>query len=351
MNYRIFLTLSALILLAGFSSCVQNVTTESVLHSNGELDRVVMFTETSKDIAEKNIFGIDQSKGWKLDIVPSGTKTEKGEPEFNVKFFKRFSSIEAANREMCPDSNLNVFQIRTKLDRKFRWFYTYYEYSDTYLHFDKLDSVDQSNYFTREDYAFIERLPAEGKKIPANDEYFHNKLNERIVDDYLGTELKMQVMKAIGNAIRENTTDTSWLKKYHSILPDLIEKGMESGDKLQDGSLMKEFLKEINLPLDTAQVNADFRRAYAPFDEKLTFLQDAGASRFTHVIRLPWPIVESNADSVSGSALFWQPPTIKMYLKDYTMRATGRSLNWWAVLVSLAVLVATLYLFLRSNRV
>jgi hypothetical protein len=349
---KVKLCLSAMILtmLLTFSSCVQHVTTETVLHKDGTLERTILFTDADSSETLNNIFGIKEDKGWAVDVKKAEKLEKDGKPNFNIRFSKKFASIEDANKEMNPEDNSEVFKIRSDLQTRFRWFYTYYDYSDTYVSLDRLDSVKQEDYFTAEDYAFIDRLPAEGKSIARNDKFFLDKLNERIIDNYLTTELKIRLTDCVRTAISNNTADTSWISAAYSTLPDIVDRKLKSDDEFLPESVLVEFVNTVKLPLDTGKVLADFRENYKVIDSRLQFVQKAGTGEYLHIVRLPWPVVTSNADSVNGSALIWQPPTIKLYLKDYQMKATGRELNLLPVGASLLIIGFTVYLFVRKRR-
>lgn len=347
---KLFLSAIMLALTIFFSSCVQHVTTETVVHKDGSIERVILLTETDSSKALNNIFAVREDKGWTLGVTRSETTDSKRTPKYNIRFSKKFATIQDANKEMNPEDNPEVFKIRSDLQTRFRWFYTYYDYSDTFISLDRLDSVRQEDYFTPEDYAFIERLPAEGKSISRSDKFFLDKLNERIVDDYLTTELKIRLSDCIRTTIASQTKDTSWMAASYSTLPDILDKKLQSDDEFLPETVLTEFIESVKLPVDTAKTNADFRRRYSAIDRRLQFIQEAGTGEYRHIIRLPWPVVTSNADSINGSVLIWQPPTIKLYLKDYEMRATAREINLLPVGASIIVIAFTVYLFVRGRR-
>jgi hypothetical protein len=70
---------------------------------------------------------------------------------------------------------------------------------------------------------------------------------------------------------------------------------------------------------------------------------------YRHRINMPWDVVRTNADSISGNQLFWNPPSIKFLLKDYTFYAESRQLNSWAVAISGIVIALTVFLFVRRR--
>jgi hypothetical protein len=64
---------------------------------------------------------------------------------------------------------------------------------------------------------------------------------------------------------------------------------------------------------------------------------------------MPWTVVRTNADSVAGNKLFWNPPALKFLLKDYTLYAEARRMNYSIVALSGFIILLTLYLFIRRR--
>ncbi|MDZ7648710.1 MAG: hypothetical protein U5K54_16880 [Cytophagales bacterium] len=65
----------------------------------------------------------------------------------------------------------------------------------------------------------------------------------------------------------------------------------------------------------------------------MNFINHASEGKYTHIINMPWPIVKTNADSISNMQLRWNPPSIKFLLNDYTMYAEARKANYWAFVI------------------
>jgi hypothetical protein len=116
-----------------------------------------------------------------------------------------------------------------------------------------------------------------------------------------------------------------------------------------DEDFMVAFMDSLGIPLPT---DADRRFAILikPFERIISFISTAGDGKYQHAIHMPQDVIRTNADSVAGSSAFWSPPVIRFMVKDYTMYAEVREMNYWAVAISLALIGFTFYLLWRRIR-
>ena len=169
LNHR-SVVLALLLIALVLGGCEHNISTGTTVHADGSLDREILLHNTDSARIHKNIMGISGEKGWEVMVgPPSRPSNEKDKKsEVNISFKKHFDSAADANREMNPAID-TVFHIRSSFEKHNRWFYTYIEYRDTYGALNLFKSIPKEEYFTKEDFAFIDRLPAEGTVITKYD--------------------------------------------------------------------------------------------------------------------------------------------------------------------------------------
>ncbi len=326
------------------ASCKHDVSLETTVHEDGTLDKLIA-VEPRKDSA--TLFNI---KGWEKSI----REHEAGKSDsttsttlFNI-YQKSFASAEEANKELgiATDSTMAITSSFTK---NFRWFYTYIRYTETYHAINRL-SLDPDDYLTPEDYAFIDRLPAEGKKISNPDNLYLDELNKKIFDVY-GTRALFEAYWDINiQLLKEYPLENHWLDtlNQHKEKAFALMSDDKSDNKIMDDYFLINFMERLHIPLPYETVKRDYLDRIKPFERTINFIMHANEGKYTHRINLPWTIVNSNADSVAGNSLFWAPPSIKFLVKDYTLYAECRKLNWWAVGVSILIVGFTGYLFIRK---
>ena len=235
-----------------------------------------------------------------------------------------------------------VFRIKSSFEKQNRWFYTYVEYRDTYEALNLFKRIPKEEYFTKEDFAFIDRLPGEGKPITKADSLYLARLNEKIFDFYGSRTIFEEFYQHLLLTVREQRVAPQWEDSLKRKKEVIYQRFMNEGN-LKDEDFVA-IVDEMNIPLPAAGREAIVRKT-AEIEKRLEFLSEAYSGKYVHTIEMPWTVVESNADSASTNRLFWRPPVVKFLLSDYTMSARSRKMNPWAVGISALVVVVTVGLF------
>ena len=342
------LVFMAMVLLA---SCDHNVSMETTVHEDGKLDKVIVFE--NKDSA-KNLLGLSDQNGWEKSVKrkeePDSTRkveAQPAQPELITTFKKSFASADAANAHLdAPNDSL--FQVTSKFEKKFRWFYTYIYYSETFHSLNRME-LKPEDYLTPEDYAFIDRLPAEGKKISKADNFFLSELNNRIFDVYGMRAFYEEYFALNIKLAEENNLEKKWIDTLNAHKDDIFELLESKKDLPEDFGL--KLMDSLKIPLDYKKVKPQYDLLFKKLSSKIDFITTANDGKYINRINMPWAVVNTNADSTVGNTLIWAPPSIKFLLKDYTMYGECRKLNWWAVIVSVLFVGFTGYLFIRKSEV
>jgi len=321
------LILSLLIILT-LASCEFDVATETTVYPDGSLDKTIAVERTD---SANFVFNVSD---WERSVIKKErkdtAKTDSVEYEKFTRFHKKFTSAEEANTDLSVVSD-TILQVTSKFEKRFRWFYTYIIYSETYHKLNKL-KVSPEDYLTQEDYAFIDRLPAEGQKISKADELYLSLLHDKVFSKY-GEEVIYQELFDLSSIVVTAKPALDSLKKRKKDLRAAIEN-LDDRKGVDETNALLITLDSFKIPIDQTKV-AEFQIAQKKFWKKIGFISMVDDGKFVNRVNLPWDVVKTNADSVSGNSLFWAPPTIKFLLKDYTMYGECRKLNWWAVIVSL----------------
>jgi len=324
---------------------------ETTVHEDGSLDKTIVL-ETGD--TTRNFLDIGTETGWKMTtlLIEDSTKEKKdSNRKWNVIYQKNFNSSDAANAELATKSD-SLFRVSSKFEKRFRWFYTYLYYSDTYHTINRMD-LPPTDYITQEDYAFIERLPAEGKIISKADSFYLSELHKRIFDVYGLRAIYEQHYDLDLVLIKESGLEDRWTDTLHKNKENMFKWLIDHQD-VPEGDVPYDFMYKamdsLGIPIPYDKMRNRFDELYEQADAKTNFINHASEGKYTHVINMPWQVVRTNADSVSGNRLQWNPPSIKFLLKDYTMYAEAKKINLWAVAVSVLVLIFTGYLLWRRRQ-
>jgi hypothetical protein len=346
---------TASLVFISLTSCDQKVDMETVVHEDGKIDRTILLSEVDSMHAAQNIFGISAATGWDVTVTPApGNEESEGGvkvKEVNISFHKKFSSVEESNRELDAGSD-TLFHINGKLEKKFRWFYTYLDYSDTYSAINRFQYMKPGNFFTPEDFAFIDRLPAEGKSVSRADSIYLNQLNEKIVDHFGMQAIFEEHYQLMLSIMREQNVGKKYIDSYLAERDYLfsILTNKKNDEFFGDDTFMHQVVDSLNFDIPMGEIKQSYITKSQSIKSLTNFMSKAAfETRFTHVIRMPWEVTMSNADSVNTNSLFFRPLAVKMMFRDYTMHASSRKLNYWALIVSGLVVAVTIFAFARKK--
>lgn len=336
------------IILAAFAisliSCDHPMSFHTKVNEDGSLDKTIVM-ETEKEKSDLNIFGINEKSNWKVTKTKSVDSTTKSNKDNNYRFeFSRhFESAEKMNEVL--DRNVDtLFQVHSKFEKKFRWFYTYIRYSETIRPINRFKKVFPSDYFTTEDSLFIKRLPAEGKAISKADSVSLILLNEKISNHYTNMGIFNELFPVLEQVVRKYNPDKKWidtLYKKREHIYELINK--DQGDFSP-----KKIADELHIPLPKEADN-DFESLSKEFNSRMDFMSFARDGKYSISFDMPWTITSTNADSVAVNHALWNPVMHKFAFSNYEMYAESRKLNIWAVIVSVIIIGATVFVLSKRD--
>lgn len=352
-TFKTFIGIASMfVIVCLFSSCEQKITTTSIVHPDGSVDRTITFTEVDSVKAHQNVFGLQPGNGWESEIeyLQPEAETKTSKQKISVTFRKRFASIDEMNNELDAPRD-TLFRINSAMEKKFRWFYTYLNYTDTYRTINRFKHVSKEDYFTPEDFTFINRMPAEGKSITKADSIYLERLTDKLGDFFM-LALYEEHVDIMLQAMHKNNLDRRWMdsiQHHKGYLFSMFSR--EENDKLLEETFMLQLIDSLNNGFPVTVVAEDYKALYSRIKPRIKFMTEvATEGKFSHIIKMPWKVVSTNADSVNGTSLYWRPLTLKFMLNDYTMHAESRKMNYWAVILSGLFILGTAALFWRGRR-
>ena len=342
---RSSIALSLVLTVLLFASCDRDREIDTSVYEDGSIERTITSTVNAKG-NNQIYFTLEDLSTWKNDSIAVDS------PNYNYTFTKKFASADEANLALAPALSDTIFKIRSTFIKEFRWFYTYYYYSDSYLPVNKFWKVSPQDFFTQEDYAFIDRLPAAGKELSRSDELYLEKLNNKVSEDFFSAAYYDESFDDLMDALRENNVDSTiidtlniYKNAFYARITDKSENE-EDDEQNEDKYFMLKMLDVIKDPLPKDAIRKSFIRINNSLLERADFMMNAANTNLIHRIRTEWNTTETNADSISGTTLIWKPRNVKFYFREYEMYATGRKMNWWTTVGSLLLVFGTIFLIL-----
>ena len=322
----------------GLFSCDEALQVTSKLNSDGSLDRTIAIADKDSSAYEYNIFGIQAGDAWQTE---SKVLSDSSDKVYTV-FSRHFPSIDAANKEMNV-ANDTLWQIESKLESRFRWFYTYHRYSDSYSALNRFRHININDYFTPEDFAFIDRVS--DSELNFADSLFLEYIGDKIFEGFATEAWLDEIEQALFSVLDD--VGQPAIKQRIDIRRLLDDTEEITDDAIDD---IVPIAHRLGIDVDTLGIADKLIERYKGVESRINFMGDAINIELLHIIEVPGTILETNALQVHGKTATWSPRIIKLCLQPYTMYAEYRTMNWWAIIVSAIVVLGSLAFLLKPRK-
>lgn len=353
-------------------SCTHDDEMLTVINPDGSIYRKFVNTADSAfmngDTAKSNPFPVDLDSGWKISWSYLTPEIHTNWPVKNWKWDKNDTAkklIVTARHDFINATEMsNKFSFSKShewhnlkstcvLDKKFRWFYTYYTYKETYPKIKTFDNVPFSKYLTNDEASF----------------WFTGKpdllkgMNGIEVREYIG-DLENKYNSWFGHNLW-NVEYKILLANYDLLDPKPVSK--KHLEQARDSVFAKnmsfnnhgEMELEMNQCLDKYFKTTAFSRFWTKegnpmkkFEDNLDSLQfiEYFTKSVNYKMLLPGKITEPENALVHGDTLVWKLTAYRMVYSDYEIKAQSRKANIWTFFVSgLIILIAVGSYFIKQK--
>lgn len=272
---------------------------------------------------------------------PSGHSYKENGTEYSwiATAKKEFASVESlAELFRYDNSDWDSVVPEITFSKKFRWFYTYFSYSETYKPMNTFKRVPINGYMSDKEIA---ALYGEDREL------FRGKN---------GFEIKSLLEDL------EKRSD-QWLN--HNFYEEMYTFFITHFDRFKGApidaatfALEKDTIYKYYFSQDTMDIFEDFNgildhhfhtkaftsAATDEFDEEMEnevfpdFLSYSG-EELNFRLTLPGKVIETNAPFVNQDTISWKVDDNRFYFQDYPLNATSRKPNYWAFAVTAVVII------------
>ena len=302
-------------LLFFISACKEYFVTTKI-NPDGSCERIIKITDYNGNDSNDLRFYVDST--WTKKIERSGKDSN-----YTTTFSKKFNSVVELENEVRKSP---TFKPEIKLNKTFRWFYTYYEYSETYKRNNPFKALPLEKYFSPKDI---------------------DSLNQGLGEKSLSNKLEYYVQACMSAVLIDSVKN---VMEKHSIHNE--ERINEFFEKM-DPSIFDHKEKLTGAILDlcgsqkSPQLKNDLDSAVTRLERKINNqLEPVLGSGFTSRVILPGLLLDSNSKSVEGNLLSWKVEPGSLIAIDFSMKATSRIANTWAFIVTGIVLILLIALLL-----
>jgi hypothetical protein len=337
--------------------------------ADGSLLRTITVKGDSSNIFTGS-FPVPVDSSWEISTrLESRNENDVNEGKVYVyearKKFRNFSDL---NKEFYTDDSAftDHIAIQVKLEKRFRWYYSHYYYTETYGTLFPFRSVPVSDYlsdaelqihqadekeiyYSREIDSIL--LVQDTLKIPVldrNDSLRFKALRDTIdqkFESWQKINIYNEFYRLVTGALKKlgDSPDTSAARKSFYVWLDqqrTFESGIEDDDAFINAA-------STYFNLDPEKLQAADPEGFSDFKKKFR-VAAYSLETYTNRVKMPGTIIKSNAGKTDKNLATWTFKIDMFYATDYTMNVESRTVNtWFAVCAAVALILAIALLLLR----
>jgi len=354
--------LTAAFLLPG---CLEQETTTTI-HPDGTCERVIVIRDDGPAFP-RGIFPIAVDSSWDT----TGVRVRDSGNQYQWTLTKRFRSYDDLAREYAGVGDTGKIHVEVRVEKRFRWFYTYFEYGETYARYSRFNLIPPSAVLNEEEilrYTYGDTSRVLKEKV---EEWEARNLFEvlyapmvrragELRDTVLASTLashKEEFFRLLETAEKRNSFADSLFARFvpNASRKDLFhdgqitEAGVDAVTELAVQVCGTGSLRELK-----GELRAGWKASEAVLFEELG--PEEKGETFTNTVVMPGIVLETGAPEVKGSTVSWKFERNRLSLHDYEMRVESRTVNVWAIVVTgilvlglLAVVFAVPMFSMRRN--
>jgi hypothetical protein len=304
MKYR-FVPIIVLVLLT-VSGCKKDKKTTTKINSDGSCVRTVVINPVSDTSSS---FPIPTDISWEIRL--------EGDTEKVYIARKRFDDVNQMNNEY---KRPNKVGIDLKFEKKFRWFFTYFIYQETYKPCFQIQRIPIQSFLTKEEYVQYEN----GDTSKA----FKKRMDEFLMENIF-EEFYSQLIDSVKSLHDPSIPASIFIAKKQEI--DFHK--MEHTTK----DIVQYLEKVLGLKLKS-KLERQIDGVTKSIDAKVQFMINAGGDYSNEVV-MPGIVLNTNANTVEGNKVVWHFNEDKFTFISYTMNVESRIANLWATYATGGILI------------
>jgi hypothetical protein len=309
-----FLIFPALMLFAS-SGCKHEQKTTTKINSDGSCERIIVVKSAG-----------DTVSSFPLPRDPSWTTRIEGDSEKVFVASKKFNDVNAINNDYRIPDKIGV---EVKFEKHFRWFYTYFDYSETYKSYFPFKRISLTSYLNKKEYEQYEKGDTAKSLKEKLDVFIMRNVNE---------EFYGQLIDSV-EVLRDPMLPVSSFEAKRTVFID------SSGYIFKDGKDDIGYLENLLGIKLKGKMDHQIDGITKSINRKIDFFMNGHGSYSNEVI-MPGIILNTNAGSVEGNKVTWKMNEEKYLYSDYSMTVESRIANPWATYTTGGVLFILVVLLL-----
>lgn len=265
---------------------------------------------------------------------------EKKSDDFFVLARRNYASVDdmATNFKLKKSHKWSGMKVKYALEKKFRWFYTYYTYRETYPKIKHNFEIPIEKYMNKDEALFwFTGKPDVLKSMNGVEirEYvgsLENKYNKWITYNFWNSEYKVLLMNY--NKIKKQPVS----KERLEVLKDTIfESKVKDVEDFNMEKILNGYFKTNAFSLLWNDTDSPLKKFEKDFDEQgfMHFFTES----FNYRLIMPGNIIHPNDAVMQGDTITMKLTAYRMVPADYVIEVQSRKANVWAFILSGIILI------------
>ncbi len=324
---RTLLTATCLLSLAVFPACL-DIETTSQVNADGSILRTITFEDDSAAI-HRGIFPIPMDSGWQKSV----RKIDKD--KWKLTASRLFHDVDQMNRALKGTFG-KTLQSGFTLDRSFQWFFTTYRFTETSLKYIQYDSIPLTDFVSPSEIEAWKRHEIEKVPYATKGDSLAIVSAGKRGEEWDARNVFEPVFATFLDGVRELNNPKltpSVVAAQKDTLYEVSVKSLELGNIDTLRLIFSKTLKNSLVSQAWRLRTGVFREIKAK--RELNFVSGVMVSN----VIMPGLITGSNAQSIEGNKATWRDYKDYARMLGYTMWVESRQVNWWAVILTGAIVV------------
>ncbi|HSG68009.1 MAG TPA: hypothetical protein VK994_04830 [Bacteroidales bacterium] len=334
-----YLITTLLLMALSLSSC-REITVKTKVNSDGSFTRILTLKgdiNDSTSVVSKSGLPYPVDDSWELTTMRDTADSTR----LICIYSKNFPGDEELKSEIASDTSwMKKLDREITVKKKFMFFYSFITYREIYRKADPSGLLDYKDYMSPRD---LEWLVGNKQPLNAADSTMHDSAEAR-AERYIMDSYRAEVLSALRNGIQRlndpelQSFDLEAYKNDSLFVADFDDLKVHKYfiDSLVSLTGQPELHKLNDL---SPPVFADLVNKIDLF-EKIMMMHDYGSE-----VEMPGLITGTNSIEVIGNTVAWQVQPTSFYFEDYEMFVESRVVNQWAFVLSGAVLLLLIIVF------
>ncbi len=319
-----------------FAGCKRTITIQTMLNNNGSLERIVSVSGDSTGVGHTT-YPFPQDGSWNMMSHKDSANS------YTYIIEKRFATVNLLNKEIMYREDSLQFDALATLDKKFRWFYTYYHYEETFFKVFPFTGANILDYVTQEE---LDTYLAGHDSTDIEDK----------IEEYAAHSMFNEYYVAFASAVENSSL--GFEKSALDLKKDELYTKISEWNLFEDeDDFGRYFLRISDVVYAPAQsflvLEPVLSETTAKFNTYLKLIfDDLPSEEYRFKVQVPGRVIDTNANrGVEDREATWEFSDDQFHYADYVMWVESRRMNVVPTLITaLFVLTGFFLLWLSARR-